>query len=337
MFTSFLGALLCCGHIFLAAGALTAPERIAGRRCLWQRAATDDANGKKNKKNAEHPPPSPPPLVVCVGMAQTVHNWEHHLAQLGDGGRDVLLYEAAGLGQEESTEDLSLPAQAAYLLDTIHVAFGGSNVEEDGPIAVDLAGFSLGGRIALATALKLQLQKDETHDTTTTSTANRILQIRKLHLTGVSLDRSDEGRLHLFAWKDHLQHDNLRAFAWSALLVSYSTPFLMQNKNRLPQWIDSVCQSHTASGLLQLMEQAHDDTDDGEWSVASMAQKLPRHTSFDARLLVGQDDRMAPMDRVRSLAEQLQWPATTVPGVGHSVPLEEPRAWRDDLLEFLRQ
>ena len=162
--------------------ALQQPELVAGRRCLWQRAGPTSSSARILRspsivKNDDAPPP--PPLVVCVGMAQTVRNWEHHLAplsQMTTTNRDVLLYEAAGLGPEDEHPpadtphpDVSLPAQASFLLETIRAAFGqdrddnitNEDDEQEPIIVVDLAGFSLGGRIALATAVKLGLPQGE--------------------------------------------------------------------------------------------------------------------------------------------------------------------------------
>jgi len=302
-------------------------------------------------------------------MAQTVQNWEHHLAPLSQTtttNRDVLLYEAAGLGPEDehppagtpSHPDVSLPAQASFLLKTIRAAFGqdcdDNNTNEDNKleqpiIVVDLAGFSLGGRIALATAVTLLgLPPGEQEQAEKITTP--VIQIRKLHLTGVSLQRSDYGKLQLLSWKDHLQHDNLRAFAWSAVLASYSAPFLRRRSVDgndddddgilVRRMIQGVCDSHTVTGLRALMEQAHPE--EGPWSVAWMAQRLKENdnSSIQAgRLLVGQEDRMAPVDQVQALAAELGWDnnhaVSVVPGVGHAVPMEAPRAWREDLLGFL--
>ena len=84
-----------------ALGTINTPERIAGRWCLWHRATNSGADNIITY----------PPLIVCVGMAQTVQNWAHHLQKLShDGGgtrRHVLLYQPAGLGRLEDGDDLA--------------------------------------------------------------------------------------------------------------------------------------------------------------------------------------------------------------------------------------
>ena len=260
-----------------------------------------------------------PPLVVCVGMAQSVETWRFHLDALSR-SRDVLLHQAAGLGMDflfQNDTDVSLPSQADRLCAAISTTFAPATTT---PLVVDLAGFSLGGRIAMAAACRRAQPRN--------------LIINKLHLTGVSLQRSDYGHVQLRAWKDHLQHDDMRAFAWSAITASYSAAFLRSRmESKLPAWIQGVTDSHSAAGLLALMEQAHHD-DDGEYSVRSMAERTD-DDDVKGRLLVGEYDLMAPVEHVQALAEKLDWPMRTVPETGHAVPMENPRAWRDDLLDFL--
>ena len=117
-------------------------------------------------------------------MAQTVSTWQIRATQLAR-TRNVLFYEAAGLG---NVPDRSLFIMSRWKRSRIDKAFPSS--------AVDVAGFSLGGRIAMAAA---------TQETD---------RFRKLPLTGVALRRSDYGYLQLLKWKDHLQHGNVHACSW---------------------------------------------------------------------------------------------------------------------------
>ena len=306
---------------------------IAGQRCLHLKA----------KYN-----PVYPPLVVVVGMAQTVSIWEQYVASTNLAAeRDVLIYEPAGLAGNTNTNnnnnnklsvedddnvddnaeskllDVSLPTQADRLKATIETVFG----KED---SVDVAGFSLGGRIVMAAACK--------NNNIANNNNNNKSLFRKIHLTGVALQRSDYGYVQLFQWKDHLRNNDLRAFAWAAITATYSNSFLRQNLHRLPVWVDAVCTSQSTHGLLALMEQTHEEQ--GEWSVAGMAERLSRRQQqqrLSGRLLVGQWDQMAPVEYVHALGECLQWPVQVVPDVGHAVPGENTRAWAQDVLDFLGQ
>ena len=248
-----------------------------------------------------------PPLVVLVGMAQTLSTWQLLHGTALSKQRHVLFYQALGLGEAFEACDVSLPAQADCLLQTLNEAFPDEKL-------VDVAGFSLGGRIALAAAV---IQPD---------------RFRRLHLTGVARQRSDWGHLTLWQWQDHLQQDNLRAFAWSALLASYSPAFLKrQSQERLQEWIAAVTKSQTSEGLSALLEQAHPEQ--GEWSVSGTASQVLKKKG---RLVVGEGDQLAPVEYVQALAEDLGWgDPMVIPTVGHSVPIESPRLWREDLLLYL--
>lgn len=275
------------------------------------------SGGSSGSLEKQPPPPHHHcPLIICVGTAQTADNWLHHAQP----GRDVLIYQASGLGTNyQAGRDVSLPRQAQQVHAAILSAFpetSSSGGGGGGGQQVDIAGFSLGGRIAMAVAC-----------------AHPHL-IRKLHLTGVAIQRSDYGHLTIASWLDHLRRDDLRAFAWSAILASYSASWLRQNEAQLPQWLRGVCEHHTAAGLLALLEQTNDA--DGPWSVAGMAERLAGHRHIKGRLLVGERDLLAPFEHAEALAAALQWDApTVVPAAGHAVPLEAPRAWRNHLLEYL--
>ncbi|GAX18008.1 hypothetical protein FisN_18Hh221 [Fistulifera solaris] len=247
--------------------------------------------------------PRLPPLVLLPGMAQSIAAWESHVPALAK-DRHVLIYEPMGIGPyQETWSDVSLPAQADRLEEILQTIWGNE--------AVHVTGFSLGGRIGMA----LGCQHPE--------------RLPKLHLAGVSLERSDAGQLQLLGWLDHLQHENLRAFAWSAILATYSPAYLMQHKKKIPLWVDSICQTHSVQGLRLLLEQAHDH--DPAWSVVAMAQRL--HVS--GHLCVGENDILG--HDAAGLANALGWDAPTiVPAAGHAVPMEAGRLWREDVKNTLR-
>lgn len=255
-------------------------------------------------------PTDSPPLLIIPGTAQTIELWQQHIPFLLK-SRTIVICEPVGVGlQVPRNLDMSIPSQAEILYSTLTSIKGC-----EGPF--DIAGFSLGGRIALSLAC---LYPDTVH---------------RLHLTGVALQRSSGGILQITSWKDLLEQENtLRPFAWSALLASYSPEFLIQQKEKLPLWIDGLCQRHTLEGLRQLVHQTHQDEKDEEWSVAAMTERMP--LGIKGHLCVGHHDQLAPVEHVRDLANALQWPnPTIISDSAHVPPIENPRAWRRDLEDFL--
>jgi len=307
------------------------------------------------------------PLVVVPGFAQTLQAYEHHLPSLSAGDsrqqrkkkRDVLLYQPLGVGRTASTsagEDVSLPAQARRLVQTVDdLFFSDTDGDNTCSKSFDLAGFSMGGRIGLCAAC---LFPD---------------RISKLHLTGVAHRPSEHARIHFRTWKHQLATvaatkagnanrgaptaKNMEAFAWSALLATYSPSFLLsQTPERLQSWVEALSKSHTPEGLHALLEQTHDDED---WSVAAMARRVADAAADETRasvltnvgFCVGGEDRMSPVETVRDLASALASVSandssgdcglsshdifrdvTVLEGCGHAAPMEAPRLWRQVLV-----
>lgn len=205
-----------------------------------------------------------------------------------------------------------MPFQAERLLETTREVIGSDE-------SFDLVGFSLGARICMAAACI---------DST---------RIRRLHLTGVATQRSQQAQVALVAWKELTLHQNLQGFAWSALQTTYSSFFLLANQQRLPLWIDFLCRSNSCTAVHELLTQTHPESPQDPWHVVSMAKRLA--SSFSAksgRLLVGELDCMAPPIYAEELASLLKWnPPAIVPASGHAVPTEAASTWRKDVIDFL--
>lgn len=280
-----------------------------------------------------------PPLILLGGIAQTKASWDHHLVSLAR-NRRVLVYECLGQGDHsipnDADVDASLPAQAKLLVKALTKVLvdGGGNKD---PNSVDIAGFSFGGRVAMATAC---LQKD-------LGDSNDGVRIRKLHLTGVGGDRSDFGHLAIQSFPDIVRSDQtLRSFAWSILLATYSSSYLRSLPERtLQRFLDHISSSNKPEGLLAILEQAEVSDIDDPWHVLNMASRLAEESEAQSnanktigQLCVGEFDKMAPVDGVQDLGKNTSWildNIDVVPDCGHAVVLENPRAWRESVLSFL--
>ncbi len=247
------------------------------------------------------------------GYGTTILQYQAHVKCLAQ-HRNVLLYQPEGLGLHyynatTTAKDndiaafntvmsrtnihppnVSLPYQVRQLREAIQHYYGDPS-EEQGTdpttnssnnnmhkksIDVDLVGFSLGGRIALALVVDSIVVDD--HLSRKDHVASTIT-IHHVNVTGVSQSRSPFGIVQGMIWKDLLsvhQPQQLRPFGWSILSAAYSPRYLHQNRPHLHQWVESLCQSHTTRGILQIIEQAYEHENDTAnlWSIAYMVQQI---------------------------------------------------------------
>lgn len=179
----------------------------------------------------------------------------------------------------------------------------------------DLAGFSFGGRVALAAAA--------THPSL----------VRRLVLTGVPADRDAQGRLILKSWRASLERGNLKEFAWSSMLLCHGPAFLGKYEAKIPEWVDFVVKNNRAEGILSIVSKSH-STDPAD---PFHTLQLARRVQCPTLLLGGKEDRVAAASEIERLAAEAGkgWPVVLLPGSGHNCVFEDPAAWRKHVLEFL--
>lgn len=278
-------------------------------------------HGQRCVLHQETVAPNYPPLVLLVGTAQTAASWSAlHMAAFARQKRSVLIYEPLGLGlQSTPPQDVSIPKQVEHLWRTVETVFGETTTDTTTTITtIDMVGFSLGGRIALAAV----------------AAPESPFAVRRLHLTGVALRRShDNNNVWLDGWKNRLKANDMEGFARAVIESSYNT------KDVPRPWIDGVCRHHRPEGLLALLEQAHNDDDSSvENTVRQFQQQHTTTATTTGRILVGSEDILSPPEQACALAEELGWPtATILPGLAHAVPFQSPREWRSHALAFLNE
>jgi pimeloyl-ACP methyl ester carboxylesterase len=86
-----------------------------------------------------------PPLVFLQHFTGTLDNWDPAVTDALARGREVILFESAGVGRSTGAVPTTIPGMAAHLL-----AFA----DALGLTQVDLLGFSLGGMVAQQVALE---------------------------------------------------------------------------------------------------------------------------------------------------------------------------------------
>ena len=160
------------------------------------------------------PPPAAatlPLLAVFGGTAQTISNMMGHHRSLSK-NRGLLHYDIRGQGRQ-TTLPLTDCSLKQHVNDFLEVLDANPHYVAGEP--VDLAGFSLGGRLALAIAA-------EVPDL-----------VRKVVITGVAADRGARARAVRNAWLSSLQTGNLHSFIWQSMAVLHTEEFLRLNESRL--------------------------------------------------------------------------------------------------------
>lgn len=239
-------------------------------------------------------------------------------------------------GATRDFSNVTLPYQAGVLASVVEAAYDSGLFRER---LVDVAGFSLGGRIALATA----------------SIYPHLF--RRLHITGVGAARDDYAKVILESWKDILMQGRpidaeggddgetaLRAFGWSTILATYSREFVAaMGATKIRTWVDGIVNQNTMEGISALLEQTHGEVEIDEWSPLLMARRICQSQGNIAgsnrlrgKLVVGGNDQMATPAEVERLGKELGWEVLILTtSAGHAVPMECAREWRADLLNFL--
>ena len=250
---------------------------------------------------------SAPPLVIIGGMTQTLSSWGGQIRAFA-ADREVIVYEARGQGQTElSLDDVSPPVHVDDFRNLL------VSLEIEGP--VDLCGFSFGGRLALAIA------------------AAHPERIRRLVISGVSAGRGVVGRLIIRSWREALRTGDLEALAWVSLTDILGPTYLERSRDLIEPIIKATVKRNSYAGIRALFDAAVDDGEDSPYAPLTLAPRITAPTL----LIAGELDRVAPAAELGELAAAFPTEAevAVIAGVGHTVAIEAPEAWRAHVLGFL--
>ena len=184
---------------------------------------------------------------------------------------------------------------------------------------VDLVGFSFGARVALAIA------------------ANLPSKVRRLVATGVPADRGATGRAILQAWSSALNQGNLEGFLWQTMADAHSPAFLSRHESKLAGWVASAAKANRAEAIAALVDQTHTDDMTDPWHTVALTRKAARMSlgPSHALFIAGGQDRLAPPEQVKALAAEGGWRCTVIEDAAHGIPIEQPRLWRQRVVDFL--
>jgi pimeloyl-ACP methyl ester carboxylesterase len=277
---------------------------------------------KGNVNYVFHPAPSTvsqsrhPPTVLFGGTAQTINSLVGHRAPLATLG-GLLHYELRGQGR---TTNLSLEnCSLAQQVEDFQALMDCNPQFCDDEGRVNLCGFSFGGRVALAIAAKLPER------------------VSRLVCTGVPAHRSATGRTILRAWRSSLEAGNLDSFMWQSMVDGFSPEFLARHESRLPQWVESAVAANRSEAIASLVAQTHTYDVCSPWHTVSLAQQASANglQSDKALFLVGGQDRLASPESCADLCGIGGWECRVIEGAAHSVPIEQPRLWREAVVSHL--
>lgn len=246
-----------------------------------------------------------PPLVLLGGMTQTISSWGGQLRPLS-ATRTVVAYEARGQGS--TTLSIAQADLARHVED-----FAALVQALELPTPLDLCGFSFGGRVSLAVA------------------ATRPDLVRRLVLSGVSLDRGVIGRLIVQGWIAALRTGDLEALARISLADIVGPAYLEKHADLVEPMVAAVVQRNSFEGIRALFLQTLQPAEGSPWAAAALAERV----RCPALVMGGALDRLAPPAEVRELAERLRGRYLGFPDAGHTIPIEVATPWREAVVEFL--
>ncbi len=227
-----------------------------------------------------------PALVLLHGFTQTRQSWRRTVAAL-DGRYRAIAPDLPGHGQMSERRPASLAATLAYLralLDEPHV----------------LAGYSLGGRVALHAALA------------------RPERVRRLVLVGASPGLADAGERETRRRADAVLADRIEAIGVEAFAAEWG---------RLPLWDGQPERARAAAHADRLRNTPQGLADAlrglGTGTLPPLWDRLDELT-IPVELVVGERD-----ERFRAIAQDMaaRLPdarVDVIPGAGHAAQLERP-------------
>ncbi|RYH19593.1 alpha/beta hydrolase [archaeon] len=244
-----------------------------------------------------------PPLVIVGGTAQTINTYTMHIKPIAKSRRLVII-EMRGQGSTE--------LQSQYATMRQHVSDLHSITDALGIQAMDLSGFSFGGRLAVAFA------------------AHHPHKVSKLSVTGTPLHRPRLGGLVLRSWQEALERGNLRDCAWSFILNGYSADFIEKYADKLPALVDMVLEANKVDRLYDLVRFS------GEGGLEYTVPHCAPLVQCPTQIIAAMEDRIAGYEPVLELQSVFKDVASvTTIKAGHLAPFEQPVAWRKALLTFL--
>jgi pimeloyl-ACP methyl ester carboxylesterase len=264
------------------------------------------------------------PLVLLCGTAQTIESWAMHIKPLAATGRRIIIPELRCQGHltDLSTDHVSYDRYIDDIKSFLTIVDAK---------CVDLAGFSFGGRIAIAFA------------------AHAPEYVRRLSITGVPYARPKLGELVLSSWETFLKKKEYEAAAWSFIINGFSPSYINNNATLVSGMVDIIVKNNDFEKLMKLISHTNQQSLTSSVFTASHCAGLIRCHS---QVIAATEDRISSYEEEKKLAAHMgnlngisnsngigrSLPIVefhTITGSGHLSPFEKPLVWRKTLCDFL--
>ena len=239
-------------------------------------------------------------VVFLNGMTQSTSHWNRQAKAFAE-HYSVLRYDARGQGDSQLGDaELTLEQHASDLAGI----FDECDID-----SAHLVGFSHGARIALEFARDYPSRID------------------KLVLCSATAEPTALARTIVRAWKGVLDSGaGLEGLAWASLPTILGNDFLEKNEGILDGVVKATVQRNSEDGVRALLEAMIDYPDlDG----------LAEDISCPTRVISADEDLLVTAEGAERLAELVDGDWIELEGVGHTIPIEAPEAFRETVLAFL--
>ncbi len=238
-------------------------------------------------------------VVFLNGMTQTTRHWASQVKVFRE-DRPVITYDARGQGASDPPR--SVPTLSEHTADLLAL-LDHLDVEE-----ADLVGFSHGARIALGFAEEYPER------------------IRRLVVCSATAEPTAMARTIIRSWQEILELGGLEALSWAAITSIVGPHFLEQNERLLKNIIRASVDRNSEEGVALLLQGLAEFP-----PLSEIAGKIKAPTL----VLSADSDPLVTPEGARELARICGGEHALIPKCGHTIPIEEPELFQEQVLSFL--
>lgn len=241
-----------------------------------------------------------PAILLINGLSQSTANWMSQVSALSERYR-VITFDSRGQGRSDVG---NRPLTIDEHVDDIIALLDHLGIERVHPV-----GFSHGARIGLRLAAK------------------RPNRVGRLVVTGMGADDGLFRRTLIRVWREVLRLGGVEALAWCSLTDILSQGFLELHADDIETMVQTTVKRNSTEGLAAMLD-----------GLMNYPASLEDARLIQAPTLVCSADK-DPLCSEQA-ADRL---AIAIPNVrhvrfancGHTIPIEQPRRWREEVLSFL--